>query len=486
MQSRWHLGLLWLFVSLQLANIIPTQNEEMYFALSRQFMDPAWMSWSFSFNEFAGTRLLFQYMTGHLLSLTTFEWFAFISRLISYALLLWPINSIFNKLNIGLGGKLVILELFIVFGQTYFAGGWIFQGFEAKTFSYIFVLFSLERILSGKTITAMVLAAVATWFHILVGGWYTLGLGLFLILNRQKPLRIAGLAALWLLIVGPFIYYLFKTVLIDSRTVINGVNLDTVYVFFRNPHHTGIFKPWADFSKLHLTGIVMLAISFMAGLMLRTKASQLLTVIKLLFLSFAGLTLVNLAVGAFDQTGSFLKFYPFRTAVLSLFLFLTLLTAWLKHQMFEVYFRRLLLITALLVVAPYFFKLTSANAYKFREGTITQAQQSLYHDCMDVSSEGDMFLFYDHLKWDLDISFSRKTMRERFFVFKFVPSGGEKLYDWYERYLYKERLKSNPEVLIELKDQYGLKYLISSNPLDLEFLKLEKKGESHYIYSLND
>ena len=103
------------------------------------------------------------------------------------------------------------LIFFLVVGhQTYFAGEWIFGGSEGKVFAYILVMFAVGLVIQNRLLPAVVLLAVATYFHFLVGGFWAGALFVYLYLNghnrKQLVLGILGFTVLVLPMVWLLIY----------------------------------------------------------------------------------------------------------------------------------------------------------------------------------------------------------------------------------------------------------------------------------------
>ncbi|MGB0177229.1 MAG: hypothetical protein ACPF9D_08685 [Owenweeksia sp.] len=483
MRSQWQIVILWIWVGVQFINWVPTRNEEMYFALARQFMHPDWAPWSFHFTEFPGARLLFQYFAGYFLGFTSFELFAALGRAVLILLLVWPLNFIFRKLGFRLIVQLVVLQLFIFWDQAYFAGGWIFSGIEAKGFSHILILWAVYALFFEKHIWAVFLAAMACCFHILVGGWFAVGLGVYFVMKREKIKHLLIYAVLFVILTAPFVYYLATGVLLNDRTVIEGVNLDEVYVFLRNPHHTGIYRPWSQFADKHLWPVITLLLSFTISFWLKSGSVTFKT-LKMIFQAIAGMVLFNVMVGAFDNHGAFLKFYPFRMAVMALLLFIMLTVVWLQHQMVDKFYKNLTILLFLIPVIPSLAWNVQINMNQIKGGKAFREQmQPLYKAAIDVSQPKEVFLFYDVEKWDSNLDFIRRTCRERFFVYKFVPAGGEKLFDWYQRFRFWQAVQKDLHQLFE-PHPYHIDYLISRHELSHPGLeKLTTVGE-YSIYGI--
>ena len=63
------------------------------------------------------------------------------------------------------------LVVFLVASQNYFAGEWLFSGVEPKTLAYPAAIFAIAWASQGAGGRALSAAALATYFHFLVGGF---------------------------------------------------------------------------------------------------------------------------------------------------------------------------------------------------------------------------------------------------------------------------------------------------------------------------
>jgi len=208
-------------------------NEEQYFGYSKAFMDSTWMKDSFLFNDFPGTRLLFQWITGFLLRYISFEQMGFLGRLTGFLFLSAPVAALaryFKFNNVLLAFWLLVLY---IPQQNFFAGGWIYGGFESKTVAYIFILWSLVFLLRNQLFLSVIFAGISVYWHILVGGWYSIYLFIFLLPRMFKTRRIITYWFITGIMLLPFGWYIYRGLLANSQAVINGVNISYVYTYIR-------------------------------------------------------------------------------------------------------------------------------------------------------------------------------------------------------------------------------------------------------------
>lgn len=136
-----------------------------------------------------------------------------------------------------------------------FAGEWIVGGVEAKGFAYIFAFFGIGEVIRNHWNRALILLGFAAMFHVIVGGWCLVGLGIaWLILKdyerglrRHTPEKTAAMCYLPTLrsilpgLAGAF--FLTLPALIPALLLNSGVspeiakNATQLYVYERLPHH---------------------------------------------------------------------------------------------------------------------------------------------------------------------------------------------------------------------------------------------------------
>src|SRR5262245_7889348 len=86
---------------------------------------------------------------------------------------------------------LVALMLFILLGQNYFAVEWMFAGVEGKVFAYAAIFASIGLAWRDKDFAAVGVAALATYLHFLVGGFWAIAVIGLIGLKSGNVLRTA-------------------------------------------------------------------------------------------------------------------------------------------------------------------------------------------------------------------------------------------------------------------------------------------------------
>ncbi len=205
---KYYLGILALLVINFLAFSL-AGGEEQYLGFTAQWSDPNWIVNSFSFTEFAGTRLVFQWITAPFVSFFGIETAAYVLRFLNFAAIALPISLLFKRMNYSWLVSLVALQCFFILGQSFFGGEWIIKTYEPKSIAYIFVFFAIYYFSIEDYIKCSIHLVLATYFHFLVGGWVLILLGIIL-LTRKEWIPSVKALSIYILLLSPFIIYLFQ------------------------------------------------------------------------------------------------------------------------------------------------------------------------------------------------------------------------------------------------------------------------------------
>jgi len=476
-------------------------GEEQYFGFARQYMDPSWMPHSFTLNHPAGGNLAFQVITGTLLKYISFEQMAIWGRIVNFLMYAIPLSLIIRKLKLSNVETVFILQVVFFAHQSLYAGEWIFKNFEEKTLAYIFVFWSLYFLLNNKPFASSVFAAIATWFHFLVGGWMFCFVFLYFIVRIRTIRMVLTTGVPYLVIVLPLIVYLYHTYFTDNPSVINGVNTNAIYSFWRLKHHVGMFSDPEYFITYSLWGVALTMVLFAICVFVFRKVrsapvQQLNALICIMF----GQQFLFMLLSVLDREGIVGKTYPFRTNSLSWLLFLleSALVAkiylpriyrrysqsWLNN--IPVTFRKLVFTNSLnlflvFVTVPVFIAETvnTIRDLKSYHGDLDESMLSLIEYAKENSPRNAVFLFVDG---DRPYSFIRRAERERFVVVKFTPTKSTTLYEWYRRAIIKERLRENISLIDSVKTAYPVQFLVSDSLYSHPSIEPEKQFGSHILY----
>jgi hypothetical protein len=480
------------------------ENEEEYFAFARAFMDQTWIPGAKSVIDIPGTRIFFDTIVGFVLRYATFEQVALAGRCLIALLFAFPLAKIFTKLRLTNLESIFLLQLLCVPShQSFFGKEWIFRSFETKTISYVFVFYSLYYLLDTRYLRSVLFAGFAVYFHILVGGWYALLLFVFLLVWGTPLKRILRYALLFSALTMPFGVYLADTYLVDNPGIIDGVRISQVYVYLRNPHHLDIISQIGHWGSSTQIGVIL---SLLAGwLCIRLYLSNRDEVIRklaLLNIVIFGQQLLSLLIALKDTSGAFLKFYPYRTSSLSLFLVALLLMALAKRSFLmppprtegvsppeEATGGHATAVAAVMIIC--ITAGLSVNLYKNARDSQEllwpapeeAARMLLYGWIKNHTPPDSVFLNLNQRERD-DLDFVRRTERDRFSVFKFVPTSNRMIYDWYRRVQEKDRVKGDIGHIDELTKKYRIDFVVSKTPLDNTRLALVYSNDYYFLYSV--
>ena len=462
----------------------PNGDEEQYFAMAKQFMDPTWMPHSFALNEFAGTRLVFQIIAGTLLKFMSFEMLTLLGRLLLFVGFIFPLSRIIRRLGFSNVQAFFLLQVIYFSNQTFFADEWMFGGIEASSIAYLFILFSIDALLENRIGRTVLFTILATYIHVLIGGWFMLALVLYLAAFRKDWLGILKWSALYLAAIMPFALYLGREVLIGVEREINGINLDWVYVYFRHPHHLGIFVDSDYFTRKHLPGILVAGAWFVLCLStFRRHDDKQIRILNQLNVIVFSILFVSLIIAWFDKTGVFLKYYPFRIAVLAMFFTVFQVGLILKKQALKpAYLQQLSIILFVVSMAPFIYQTMKTGYNIFLKEDVELEQMS---SAMKASTpEKSRFVFLGFEYSEVELPFIRMAERDRLVMYKYIPAGGNKIYEWYSRIQDRLEVESNPSRIHWLAEKYHVDYVVSPAPIELTGLEPIFESSRYHVYRI--
>lgn len=241
----------------------PDVNEAHYLAKAKHYWNPTWCVGD-PFLESADAHLIFYWTFGWLTQFFSLTAVAWIGRFLTWGLLAWGWQRLSSAVAPGRLNSVLSAALFTTLVEWgHMAGEWIIGGVEAKGFAYIGLLFALESLVHERWRRACVYCGAAAAFHVLVGGWGLVVLGLAWLLSpkmERPPLAalipawvIAGSLALPGLLPG-----LALTWGVDSATVREA---NRIYVFERLSHHL-VFH---EISPVFIVRHALLMVTFLAA-----------------------------------------------------------------------------------------------------------------------------------------------------------------------------------------------------------------------------
>ncbi len=339
------------------------------------------------------------------------------------------------------------------------------------------VFAGLNCLLDKKYLFAAGWAVLAAYLHILVGGWFFFLVIIFTLFATKNITIVLKQVLVFSLLIAPYAFYLAREVF-SSGSVIQGVNIDWVYVFFRNPHHTA---PLSVHKHLLRTSIQVAATALVFGLTLFVFSKKKGPVFDDLYrLNVIILTVlfVSLAISLIDHQGVFLKFYPFRLAAMGLLLMYLYI-----YKLVAAKWQSPVLVKFILIL--FGFYLITAASGKTISGFIHPTVNPSYEALVDfVSRQTDPDEIFLTLK-DYDLSFSRRTRREVFINLKCDPGGGRKVYEWYYRIREREKLVHDIGYIEQILKNYRIDYVLSDHLLPpCKRLSIAFQNPDYYLYKI--
>jgi hypothetical protein len=475
-------------------------NEEHYFGYAKAFMDPEWIPGSFLFTDFPGTRIVFQYITGWALRFISFEQLAFFGRMLNFLLYAFPVAALARHFR--LNNILLVFWLAVIFipQQSFFAGEWMFGGFESKTIAYVFVLWSIYFFFKNRFLVSILLAGLSIYWHLLVGGWYSIYLFIFFLLKYKMNIKMVSCWFIYAIILSPLLIYIYKGMVSGNPTIINGVNTGEVYTFIRNPSHIGLFKSREFFLRYHAGKIFISLVAFILSLTLYRKSAPahlkemntLLIIILIQNLSFV-------IIAYFDRKGAILKFYPFRGSLLAMLFFqletLLLLKEkwipqfyrWLKMNKLKWYKRTFyqaqMIFLFCLFLLTISLKLINRYDNIKRNRSIWSEINSLSACLKQNSAPSDKFMMLCE-ETHFTLTIPRKSERDAYFYHRFIPTESKGIYEWYIRMNKQGQVKAQPEVLIQPGFIDNVAFVIACSTIENEYFKPLFRSEHYRIYKI--
>ncbi len=283
---------------------------------ARRFADPQYLPGDWFLGQPPGPRLPFQWLIWPLTATLPLVPLAIVGRLLGFAVLTAAIARLLARLGVRVGEVVLAAAIFAWFGQSLFAGEWLFGQFETKVFGYALVLFAIDAATDAKLRRAACCLGAATTLHIFVGGWATFAVALALLTVRPHvPWRQAIQALLlWLLCALPG---LVCALLVTGQPHVQQPDFAWIYVDLRAPHHL-LPTTWTLPRQAWLMGGLLLAgLCGQRWLWPHRPDARLLARVTLATLVPC---LIGIAVALSPASHRFLATYPFRVGAALLLL----------------------------------------------------------------------------------------------------------------------------------------------------------------------
>ncbi|EAQ76982.1 DUF6798 domain-containing protein [Blastopirellula marina] len=305
-----------LLFALYVSALGPEVNEPHYLCKAKQYWNPAWLPHDF-FLSAPGAHYTFYWTLGWLTLFFPLPVVAWIGRVISWLALAaawrWLSFLILPQKWCSIATAAIWL---VTLHYGHLAGEWVVGGVEGKTFAYPFVLIALGLAIQNRWNPAWVSLGIASAFHILVGGWAVVALGVawLCVGRRSAPLltMLTGLMGGGLISLLGLVPALLLTAGLPDEMQSEAHQL---YVFYRLPHHLVVHR----MSSLRQICFVAVAAGW-AIFAWTTRGDRNTALVNSFAFGSLSIAAVGLAIdqiccywlGDFDLGAKLLRFYWFR------------------------------------------------------------------------------------------------------------------------------------------------------------------------------
>jgi hypothetical protein len=192
---------------------------------------------------------------------------------------------------------------------------------------------------------------------------------------------------------------------------------------------------------------------------------------------------VGLIITYIDVNGRILKYYLFRISSIGAFCYFLLLFLFLRYELPKRFNPDRLRVFLMVFIVSVFVIATWRNISKqIQYNEHEKDLAGLVAFVCEQTNPDDIYLFLE--RKEEEESFSRRTRREAFVMFKFDPGGGEKIYEWYIRSLERGKLRKNIAYIDTIKGKYRLDYLITKKEVRYKHLKERYHSNKYYLYEV--
>lgn len=496
--ALFEIALLVAIFFVQAGSAVPDVNEAHYLSKAKHYWNPQWCANDFFCNS-ADAHQVFYWTCGWLTLWFSLPVVAWIGRVVTWILLAWswrrlsvamiphPLYSILS------GAAMVALT-----ANFHMAGEWIVGGFEAKGFAFTLLFLGLEQLVRGKWNHAWLLLGAAGAFHVLIGGWAVVAAGIaWLLQGSSRPSLRSMLPALLggALLALPGLLPALALTRGVPNDVVNQAN--AIYVYERLGHHLALqwFPPLFVARYIALT-LVFSLLSFIAP---RTPESRLLCrfVWGALFIALCGAIVSWLSPYYPELSAKLLRYYWFRLAdamvPVAVALLATAKISQLRSE--ESQFGDASLAIAILLVGVHLGLVLNQR----RESPSANAERSLNdaaawrETCrwINDNTPADAVFLTPRLAHTFRWHANRAEVTNR----KDIPQDAQGIVEWWRRQLelhydynygfWRRSLSDiDPEQLRKWGQEYGAKYLVTTDDRPVRLPAVAAPARGYAIYSL--
>lgn len=424
-----------------------TGNEENYFQLAfRRVAPDAFSSWHAVFDTSTG-RIVSETIYGLLVKWLGYEPAHSFARIATAVLYAGSLGALFSAVRLSIVESAVVLVAFRALGEQILGGEWLFQGAEPKTLAYSLVFVAMSFAVRQRWYATAIACAGATAMHFLVGGFWSLAIGLCLAWHvRGNWRRGIDAAGLYLLLIAPVVVLLAHDQIGAAAAALPGPPIvgeslppvDQIYAW-RSAHHLSPFiNPALQQQWMQGIGWLAAAIgAYLVALGLRPAVGLVVPLVGV------GLLELVLAVGIsyVDQDRlMWAKFYLFRPSSVTLLLLLVMLVAALRQL---VPTRWVTIVTLVMVAASLRGMQMEYRRDRWERNQVATVphQAELIAAVQAVSRPEDVVVFDPAIDNTLPgIRLNRALGRPTVVAQKFVPTAPQDLQRWYMLLRWRQRL----------------------------------------------
>lgn len=422
-----------------------SDNEENYFILAHRWVDPSAFSKFHAVFDHSNARFFFEYLLGSLIVHVGYESAHVIARLIMSVVFAVGFAVLFASLSLSPLRALTVLGIFCLAGQGFFGGEFIFYDVEAKTFAYAAAFAAFGLVLRGRLLPAVLLMVASTYFHFLVGGFWSLALIALALFRKQSLRSVMRVSLVYLLLTLPLVVVLGYDQLGGVKPQ-SGMSADEIYAK-TNLFHIAPFSDLHMFSRDWATGIVaVLALIVAFAVVAGGDSGSALASLILVLLCYLILALL---IAFFDRnTFLFSKLYLFRPSSLILLLVITYMleVGMGRHPGSDLMVRRL---AAVVLIAIFLWVEVRNETARYR-GTSRWAPDLVQMvPIIESETSSDEIALIEPLSSPTnpgltpevpDVKLVRQLTRPTLVSWKFVPTYPADVLEWNDRMKFRETL----------------------------------------------
>ncbi|MCH8905346.1 MAG: hypothetical protein IIA45_15715, partial [Bacteroidetes bacterium] len=341
----------------------------------------------------------------------------------------------------------------------------------------------LGSLVKEKFIASVTWTVIGSYFHILVGGWFFIFLFIYLVIYKNAWSKAIIYSAVYIAILLPIIIYLYKGGVKDFHATALGLNVNEILAYYRSPHHLGLFKSAYYFFYNHLPGVLFTLSWFTLCIFYFRKINDsLIQRLNKMNIILFSMLLISLIIGIFDRGGWYIKYFPYRIGALSMLLVIIQTTLMLKKLAIKESFGQYLNRAILIICLPMTVYTTAVNFDQsyFNYFKSHPQEEALYSFIQDSTARESVV----HLYQFENLSFTRKTRRDRYVVEKFFPMKSRKIREWYLRMEIDKEIQTDDNFFYLFKENSVIDYIISKKRISIPDSKEVFKNETYFVYKL--